>query len=129
MIYQANITISSNLLEIKNVVEDLLTSIKDIIKEENLLFDMKLILNELIINSAVHGNTLDENKKINLNLEIDENVIKIEVEDEGEGFVYDKNKYDPLALTSNGRGLVIVDGLSDKLSINNNRVEVVKYIS
>ena len=70
LIYQANITISSNLLEIKNVVEDLLTSIKDIIKEENLLFDMKLILNELIINSAVHGNTLDENKKINLNLEI-----------------------------------------------------------
>ena len=54
--------------------------------------------------------------------------MKLNVEDEGEGFLYDKDNYDPLELKSSGRGLIIVDGLSDEFFVNNNKVSIVKYL-
>lgn len=128
MTFKTKLIINSNLLDIKSELEYLLEEIKKFINKQDLLFEIKLILNELVINSAIHGNELDEKKKVRLDLEIDENAMKLEIKDEGNGFVYDKNVYNPLELTSNGRGLVIVDGLSDELFIDNNKVSVVKYL-
>lgn len=128
MTFKANLIINSDLIEIKTEIEHLLEEIKNFINKKDLLFEIKLILNELVLNSAIHGNELDEKKKVRLNLEIDRNAMKLEIKDEGEGFVYDKSIYNPLELSSSGRGLVIVDGLSDELFIDNNKVSVVKYL-
>ncbi|AFS77641.1 putative anti-sigma F factor [Gottschalkia acidurici 9a] len=127
MKFKTSVILRSNLSEIKNTIEGILHSMGEFLKQEDLIFDIRLILNELVINSAIHGNNLDESKKIELKIEINDSSIKVEVVDEGEGFTYDKNAYNPLDLNPNGRGLVIVDGLSDELLIESNRVEVVKY--
>lgn len=128
MTFKAKLIINSDLIEIKNEIDHLLEDIKNFVNKQDLLFEIKLILNELVLNSAIHGNELDERKKVKLDVEIDENAMKLEIKDEGEGFVYDKSIYNPLELSSSGRGLVIVDGLSDELFIDNNKVSVVKYL-
>ncbi len=128
MTFKTNLTISSDLLEIKNEIESLLDQIMGFISGQDLLLEIKLILNELILNSAIHGNDLNEEKKVDLELEIDKSSMKLKIRDEGEGFLYDKTDYDPLELKSSGRGLVIVDGLSDEFCVDNNTVSVVKYL-
>ncbi len=109
-------------------MEDILKELCKIIKDESLLFDIRLILNELVVNSALHGNNCDANKFIKLLLEIHDKRIKIEVIDEGCGFIFDRDDYDPLELKCCGRGLVIVDGLSDEFYVDKNKVISIKYI-
>lgn len=128
MNFKTNIVINSDLLEIKEKLEKLLDQITGFINKEELLMEVRLILNELVINSAIHGNELDSAKKVKLEVEIDHNTMKLQVVDEGEGFSYDKANYDPLEMKSSGRGLVIVDGLSDEFCVDNNTVSVVKYL-
>ncbi len=52
-----------------------------------------------------------------LYLELEGDTLKIEIEDEGQGIDYDIRSYDPGDLKCCGRGLVLVDGLSDKFYI------------
>lgn len=128
MNFKTKMKINSNLIEIKKQVEKLLEQITGFIIKEDLLMEVRLILNELIINSAIHGNKLNEDKKVTLDLEIDNKHMKLLVKDEGEGFVYDKTRYNPQELKESGRGLVIVDGLSDEFCVDNNTVSVIKYL-
>jgi len=51
----------------------------------------------------------------------------VEVSDEGIGIDYNKDDYDPSALVCGGRGLFIVDSLSDEFKIDNNKVICVKH--
>lgn len=128
MIFAIDQSICSDLREIKTTLENILEELCQIIHDESLLFDIKLILNELIINSAIHGNNQDKNKNIDLHLHVDNQSIKIEITDEGSGFCYDKDSYDPMDLKCCGRGLVLVDGLSDEFYVNKNKVISIKYI-
>ena len=128
MNFKTNIVIDSDLIEIKNKIENLLEQITGFINKEDSLMEVRLILNELVINSAIHGNELDAEKKVKLQLEIDKCAMKLRVIDEGKGFSYNKANYDPLDMKSSGRGLVIVDGLSDEFFVDNNTVSVVKYL-
>lgn len=128
MNFKTNLIINSDLLEIRDELENLLINIRKFVSNEELLVEIKLILNELVLNSAIHGNELNEEKKVRLDLEIDEKSMKLKVEDEGEGFLYDKDNYDPLELKASGRGLIIVDGLSDEFCVKNNQVSIVKYL-
>ena len=128
MDFETRLVINSDLLEIRDEIEKLLTEIKGFISKEDLLQEVKLILNELVLNSAIHGNELDREKKVELKLQIDNNSMKLLVKDEGEGFLYDKANYDPLKLKESGRGLIIVDGLSDEFYVNHNTVSVTKCL-
>lgn len=122
-----NQVIKSDLYNIKLTMEATLKELCRIIKDESLLFDIRLILSELIVNSALHGNNCDTDKFIKLLLEVHDKHIRIEVVDEGCGFIYDKNQYNPLELKCCGRGLVIVDGLSDEFYVDKNKVVSIKY--
>ncbi|NLV77613.1 MAG: ATP-binding protein [Tissierellia bacterium] len=122
-------SVCSDLKDIKIFIEDILKRLESIVDDENLLFDLKLILNELIINSVIHGNECNRDKCVHLYLEIIGDAIRIEVSDEGQGIDFDISSYNPMELKCCGRGLVLVDGLSDEIYIDKNRVEVIKYIS
>lgn len=128
MIFAIDQLISSDLYEIRIVLDNILNNLCNIIHDETTLFDIKLILNELVINGAIHGNNQDKAKCINLRMHVDNRLIKIEIIDEGEGFCYDKDAYDPMKLKCCGRGLVLVDGLSDEFYVNKNKVVSIKYI-
>lgn len=127
--YEKILKIKSDLDDVKHNLEDIVEQLNSLLKNEELMFDLRLILNELVVNGVIHGNRLDENKKVELRVVIEDNNIKIKVMDEGHGFEYDRDSYDPLDMKSSGRGLFIVDGLSDELSISDEGVSVVKYLS
>lgn len=127
--YEKVLNIKSDLEDVKHNLEDMVKQLNELLKNEELMFDLRLILNELVVNGVIHGNKLDRNKKVELKVVIDENNIQIKVLDEGHGFEYDRDSYDPLDMKSSGRGLFIVDGLSDELRISDEGVSVVKYLS
>ena len=126
LMYQKSIC--SDLEDIKIVIQDVINKLRYIIKDEDLIFDIRLILNELVVNSVIHGNKCSEGKTVELYLELQGNALKIEISDEGQGIDYDIRSYDPKDLKCCGRGLVIVNGLSDEFHIKKNKVEVIKYI-
>lgn len=127
--FKYNATVCSDLEIIKNFIEVILNKINPIVKNEDTMFDIRLILNELIINGVMHGNDCSALKCIKLLLEVKENKLKIEVEDEGKGVNFDIMSYDPNDLKCCGRGLVIVKGLSDEFYILKNKVVAVKQLN
>lgn len=121
-------TVCSDLETIKNFIDKTLCNLAAIIQDRDTMFDIKLILNELIVNGALHGNECISTKCVSLQLELIDNKLIIVVEDEGKGINFDLNSYDPTDLKSWGRGLVLVNGLSDEFHVDKNRVVSIKSI-
>jgi serine/threonine-protein kinase RsbW len=121
-------TVCSDLETIKSFVEKNISALKELISNKDTLFDIKVILSELIVNGALHGNECEAAKCISLTLKIDDDKLTIEVEDEGRGIKYNMKEYNSNDLKSFGRGLVIVKGLSDEFYFKNNKVVAVKNI-
>lgn len=122
-------SVCSDLNDIKVFLHDVLEKLDGFLRDEDLIFDLRLILNELIINSAIHGNQCNKDKTVDLYLEIIEDKIKIEVVDEGKGIDFERVSYESDELKCCGRGLVLVNGLSDEVYIDKNRVIAVKRIN
>lgn len=78
-------------------------------------------------NAILHGNKLDENKNVDIAVEIDEKKLKIKIDDEGNGFDY-KNVPDPTAPENienvNGRGIFLMEKLSDHIVFTRNGATV-----
>lgn len=123
-------SVCSELDAIKAFVNDTLNCLKEIVDDNDLIFDIKLILNELIVNGALHGNECLESKNVDLSLELYKDRLIIEVMDEGEGITdFDLDRYNPTDLKSWGRGLVLVNGLSDEFYVIKNKVVAIKYLN
>lgn len=122
-------SISSDLDLVKNFVENILEKLKKIIDDKDTIFDIKLIMNELIINGIFHGNKYVQSKIVQVKIEVKEDKIIIHVRDEGTGIHYDFESYNPNDLMCRGRGLVLVEGLSDELILDKNMITAIKYIS
>lgn len=120
--------VCSDLELIKSFIDEIINKLNRIIDNGDTMFDVKLILNELVINGIFHGNECEDSKCVTLSLEVRDNKIVIEVEDEGAGIDYDFSNYNPLDLRCSGRGLVLVKGLSDELIVNENRVTAIKHL-
>lgn len=121
-------SICSDLGLIKNFIDEILKQLNNIINNRDTMFDIRLILNELMINGVFHGNECIDTKCVNLSLKVDNKQITIEVKDEGKGINYDFTKYDPLELKCGGRGLILVKGLSDELIVRDNHIIAIKNI-
>lgn len=105
------------------------------------LFEIKVILNELMINAVKHGNKCDPEKIVNINAGIcPDNYVYVMVEDEGEGYdqqettLCDSDGIDAFNslcdLKETGRGILIVKTLSDSVRYNRkgNKVIILKKI-
>ena len=118
-LYKANI--KSNIKEMDNLIEKILIEFEGKL-DESLLFDLRLILSELIINAMDHGNSWDESKFVFVSIVLrDKKELEIEVSDQGKGIKEEISK--KKELSSSGRGLVIVRNLVDEMSIKNSIVE------
>lgn len=102
---------------IKEFIDTSLTLLKAYGISEDNLFKIRLILDELISNSYKHGNNKDFSKIIEVSIEIDDNYCMIRVRDEGKGINFDRKKD---VFSEHGRGLHIVDFISDRMSVDNN---------
>jgi serine/threonine-protein kinase RsbW len=94
---------------------------------EDTFANMMTCLNEVAINAIVHGNKLDENKKVIVNAEVDAKRVVWTITDEGPGFDYD-HLPDPTAEENlenlTGRGVFIVKQLADQCIFNSTGNEV-----
>ena len=94
---------------------------------EDTFANMMTCLNEIAINAIVHGNKLDENKKVIVNADVDPKRVIWTITDEGEGFDYD-HLPDPTAEENlenlTGRGVFIVKQLADQCIFNTKGNEV-----
>ncbi len=132
--------IASSICNINIVVSEILDRLKNrnILYEECLIFDSKVILNELILNAIKHGNKEDINKSVKISAALINSIyLLIEVEDEGEGYNYnctlnngDFNCLDEGILMEGGRGLLIIKCLCDKVKLNKkgNKIAVLKKL-
>jgi serine/threonine-protein kinase RsbW len=88
---------------------------------EDTFANMMTCLNEAAINAIIHGNKLDETKKVIINAEVEPKRIVWTVTDEGTGFDY-ANLADPTAPDNlenlTGRGVFIIKHLADQCIFN-----------
>lgn len=120
--------VNSDLSLIKNFLDSAIMDLNPFIQDQEKLFDIKVILNELVINGAMHGNKEDLDKKVCLKLILDSDSLKIIVKDEGRGVDFDTALYDCTQKNCSGRGLLIVEALTDQLILNENEVIAIKNL-
>lgn len=97
------------------------------LSDENALFQIKVVINELLVNAVVHGNKLQPDKLVKMTISSQDNrYLGITVEDEGNGFNYDwlmENCGNDCCCEieeamENGRGMLIVKHLSERILFN-----------
>ena len=94
--------------------------------DEDVYGNMVVAITESVTNAIVHGNKLDSNKSVNLQMNMSDSKICIEVADEGAGYEYE-NVPDPTAPENlgkpGGRGLFLMRHLCDKVNfLENGRI-------
>ena len=82
-----------------------------------------IALTEAVNNAITHGNKLDPNKKVNLNMETTTEKVEFTIIDEGPGFNY--NDIPDPTLPENleklsGRGIFLMKSLADEVDFENN---------
>ena len=104
---------------------------------EDVKFEIRVILNELIVNALQHGNKCKEDKRTYVTFKIIDNYLYVSVMDEGSGFNHTKTALLNKDLDcindlycDHGRGLVIVRQLCDKMKFNKcgNKVSIIKNL-
>ncbi len=132
----------SNINNIGIIVEGLLNSLQEACGPLNdtTLFDLRVILNELLINAIMHGNRESEDKSVRIGAGIaDNNKLYITIEDEGCGYDYSKLcseqaaqpcDTDSESVCECGRGLKIVKCLCDQVRVNSrgNKIIIMKCL-
>ena len=126
--------------EISIVAADLISCLQKNYSDldDETVFDLKVIINEVLINAIKHGNNQDAAKsvKIDAGLTEDDSLLLI-IEDEGVGYDYSEickghKSYltDPFDMIESGRGMKLVKGLCEKVKVNKkgNKVIIVKRI-
>lgn len=104
--------------------------------DEDILFEIKVVLNELIVNALHHGNKCDRNKFAYVTFKLIANHLYLNVRDEGTGFNYKQETININPSLKNdlfcdhGRGLIIVQQLCKNVKFNKlgNKVSVIKNL-
>jgi serine/threonine-protein kinase RsbW len=132
--------IKHNIKALSSTIDSVIDEIKyEHFMDDQMLFEIKVVLNELIVNAICHGNNCDANKVTYVTIKlINNDYLYISVKDEGYGFNQKINEkcsdnYIELVnkcMCEHGRGLFIVDKLCDKVKFNKcgNRVSIIKHI-
>lgn len=100
---------------------------------ESDVFDIRVSLEEAIVNAMKHGNRLDRNRTVSVSLEIFPAYVAAEVTDQGAGFDHtklpDPTHQDNLKKPS-GRGVFLIKRLMDEVEFFDcgRRIKMIKFI-
>ncbi len=109
-------SILSNRLNVPGVVAQIMEYIDGKTKATgcHCLFDIKVVLSELISNAVIHGNEEDVNRPVDITVDCSDNRIEFEVTDRGVAFK-PENRRDSGVMCETGRGVSICTMLCRKL--------------
>lgn len=81
------------------------------------LFAMRLLIHEALLNAVTHGSGINADRTVLLQLELGDTDLRLDVEDSGPGFVWDRR---PAMndLAGSGRGLAVMREYSDGMGFN-----------
>ena len=128
------ISITSDLKKIRRAVDEVIALLRGLPVDESDTFDIRLCLEEALINAIKYGNRSDKDLEVLIELTYADNKINISVEDRGGGFDHHKVP-DPTRgenlLMGNGRGIFLIKHLMDEVKFNErgNRLTMVKHIN
>ncbi len=114
------IVFESDIKQIRDVVKNAQVYVAQCIPEisSDELFEIRLILSELLINAVTHGNKNDPHKTVKICIEAEENTVKGCVIDQGEGFDFlNASCCKAPSTEEHGRGISLVRGLVDFMDI------------
>lgn len=81
-----NVTIPSDIAQGQAVQERIVGMLEDRNFTTRDVFGVKLALEEAIVNAIKHGNQYAEDKSVRIQWEVNDEIVKIQIEDEGIGF-------------------------------------------
>lgn len=85
------------------------------------LFGVHLALEEAIVNAIKHGNGFDPDKSVTIDCRLSDDLLRVEIEDQGEGFVLEDvpDPTDPENLENpSGRGLMLMRSFMSLVEFN-----------
>ena len=130
---EKRIAIPSSLKNIRNAVDEITGFLRSVKADEAAIFDIRLSLEEALINAIKYGNKQNENLTVDVDFACSGDKAVIAVEDKGEGFDH-KQIPDPTdeenLLKARGRGVFLVKHIMDDVSYNKkgNRVSMTKFL-
>ena len=119
---------------VKHASAKLLDALKTLNLSKETLFDIRLCLEEAVINAIKHGNKLDERLPVVISYSFSGGKLEITVRDQGKGFDY-RAMPDPRSganiLKHSGRGIFLIKNLMDEVKYNDsgNEIKMIKFIS
>ncbi len=102
--------------------------------DDDIYGNIMIAVTESVNNAILHGNNSESNKSVTLKLELDDNIIKFIISDEGNGFNYETLP-DPTSPENldkiGGRGIFLMKNLCDEVHFNDEgrQVALSFYIS
>ena len=103
------------------VQEQILAQLRDHHYPAKILFGIRLSIEEAIINAIKHGNGMDPGKHVTIAWRIDEASVRVEIEDEGPGFI-PAEVPDPTAEENLdrpcGRGIMLMKSFMSRVEFN-----------
>lgn len=106
------------LRDIPEFSKSLLKRIQSLLIDSDSLFDIRLSLEEALVNAIKYGNKFDDKKFVFVKIKASAESVEIEVKDQGEGFDYNAV---PLPTESqniskpSGRGIFLIKNLMDSV--------------
>ncbi len=117
------------------MIESFIDNAKEKFKlDEDIYGNIMIAVTEAVNNAIKHGNKNDSGKNVCLSLNLEENLIKFRIEDQGKGFDY-SSLPDPTAPENiekpGGRGIFLMKHLSDEVEFKEGGrvVELCFYIN
>ncbi len=125
--------VPSDLSEVQKVSAKVLAFLKPLDLSQAFLFDVRLCLEEALINAIKYGNSLRKDLKVALEVGYDDTQVQIAVEDQGKGFDPKELKIctsEENLLRTRGRGVYLIHQLMDRAKYNSrgNRLVMVKFL-
>ena len=131
MLFEDNIKLS--LEEVSTFTKGIIGKLQSSGIDADTLFDVRLCLEEALINAVKYGNKKDPSKHVFIRVDTQPDKIEIQIKDEGEGFDYerlplpteDKN-LDKLS----GRGVFLIRHLMNRVEYfdRGSRIKMIKYL-
>lgn len=120
-IEEFEVVIASDTSAGQSVQDRIIQHLEELRYDERDVFGVRLAIEEALVNAIKHGNQMDPNKTVRIACRIGHHKVRIEIEDQGEGFqpedvpdpTADENLERPC-----GRGIMLMRAFMSSISYN-----------
>ncbi len=121
VIREFEVVIPNNTSAGQSVQERIIQLLEELRYEERDVFGIRLAIEEALVNAIKHGNQMDPNKTVRITCRVATHKVRIEIEDQGEGFqpeevpdpTADENLERPC-----GRGIMLMRAFMSSIAFN-----------